>query len=87
MARAYQEAHLLDTLSASVKALQQQGTELTAAKNRQEEKLKNLTLANEALEKRNSALELRVKAKYALLLPSFTFALPSILPAAKITCT
>lgn len=63
MARAYQEAHLLDTLSASVKALQQTATELTAAKNRQEEKIKNLTIAKEALEKKNVELDLRVKAK------------------------
>ena len=63
MARAYQEAHILDSLSASVKALQTQVNELTRVKGIHEEKLKNLTAANEALTKKNGELELRIKAK------------------------
>jgi len=85
MARAYQEAHILDSLSASVKTVQAQTTELTRAKGLQEEKLKNLTLANAALEKKHADLEVRVKAKYLPppppqpLLPPF----PSHFPPSK----
>ena len=68
MALAYQEKHLLENLNDSVKTLQTAVSDLTAAKNRHEEKIKNLTLAKEALEKKNSALELRTKAKYNLFL-------------------
>ena len=69
MARAYQEAHIVDTLKDSVKSLQAQTTELIAAKNRHEERIKNLSNAKEALEQRNAVLELRVKAKSAARLP------------------
>lgn len=64
MARAYQESHILDNLSESVKKLQIQTTDLTKAKNLHEEKIKNLTNANEQLAKKNADLETRVKAKY-----------------------
>ncbi|KAL9124054.1 MAG: hypothetical protein Q9217_006580 [Psora testacea] len=62
MARAYQEAHLLDNLSASVKTLRTQVNELTKAEGLHEEKIKNLTQANEALTNKNADLETRVKA-------------------------
>ncbi|MDI1493156.1 MAG: hypothetical protein OHK93_004943 [Ramalina farinacea] len=63
MARAYQEAHILESLTSSVKQLQSTTNELTRIKGLHEEKLKNLTAANEALVKKNEQLELRVKAK------------------------
>lgn len=63
MARAYQEAHILESLTSSVKQLQSTTNELTRIKGLHEEKLKNLTTANEALVKKNEQLELRVKAK------------------------
>lgn len=63
MARAYQEAHILESLTSSVKQLQSTTNELTRIKGLHEEKLKNLATANEALAKRNELLELRVKAK------------------------
>lgn len=63
MARVYQEAHMLDSLSTSVKALQAQTIELAKAKGLQDEKIKNLTLANTLLAENYSKLELRVKAK------------------------
>ena len=77
MARAYQEAHILENLSASVKTLQTQVNDLTKAKGMHEEKIKNLTAANEALSKKNGELELRVKAKYVA---SFSSALLTLRP-------
>ncbi|KAG8526543.1 uncharacterized protein KY384_008744 [Bacidia gigantensis] len=62
MARAYQERHILDNLSESVKNLQAQANDLTQAKHKQAEQIKNLITSKEALEKRNTELELRVKA-------------------------
>ena len=64
MARAYQEAHILDSLKDSVKALQNQTSALTAAKGSLEQKVTNVSNANEALKKKNEELETRVKAKY-----------------------
>lgn len=63
MARVYQDAHVLETLSSAVKQLQAQTNDLICAKNLQEEKIKNLTIANQALVTKNEELELRIKAK------------------------
>lgn len=71
MARVYQEAHILQNLTEGVKNLHNQVTELARSRGMQEEKIKNLTTANEALVKQNVVLETRIKAKYAapLLIP------------------
>lgn len=63
MARAYQEAHIMDTLTASVKDLQTKTADLAKAKGYHEEKIKNLTTANAELQKKYDALDLRMKAK------------------------
>lgn len=65
MARAYQEAHILDSLKDSVKSLQNQTNALTAAKGSLEQKVTDLKNGNEALQKKNQELETRMKAKYA----------------------
>lgn len=65
MARAYQEAHILDGLKDSVKSLQTQTNALTAAKGSLEQKVTTLHNTNEALKKKNEELETRMKAKYA----------------------
>ncbi|KAF6232501.1 hypothetical protein HO173_009167 [Letharia columbiana] len=62
MARAYQEAHIMDTLTASVKDLQTKTAELAKAKGYHEERIKNLTTANAELQKKYDALEVRMKA-------------------------
>ncbi|KAM0794947.1 hypothetical protein BDR22DRAFT_826480 [Usnea florida] len=62
MARAYQEAHILDSLTASVKDLQTKTADLAKAKGYHEERIKNLTTANAELQKKYDALELRMKA-------------------------
>ena len=63
MARAYQEAHILDSLNASVKDLQTKTADLAKAKGYHDERIKNLTAANAELQKKYDALELRMKAK------------------------
>ena len=63
MARAYQDAHVLDNLVSNMKSVQAQANALTQAKGNMEEKIKNLTTANETLTKKNIELELRMKAK------------------------
>lgn len=63
MARAYQDAHILDNLSANVKTLQAATAELQKSRGFHEEKLKNLTIANQELAAKSAALEIRVKAK------------------------
>lgn len=65
MARVYQEAHILDSLNASVKELQTKTADLAKAKGYHEEKIKNLTNAKDELQKKYDALELRMKAKCA----------------------
>ncbi|CAD6594094.1 MAG: hypothetical protein ASARMPRED_008519 [Alectoria sarmentosa] len=62
MARAYQEAHIMDTLTASVKDLQIKTADLGKAKGYHEEKVKNLITANAELQKKYDALDLRMKA-------------------------
>ncbi|KAL9134636.1 MAG: hypothetical protein Q9175_004176 [Cornicularia normoerica] len=62
MARAYQEAHIMDSLTASVKDLHTKTAELAKAKGYHEERIKNLTTANAELRKEYDALELRMKA-------------------------
>ena len=64
MARVYQEAHIIDSLTASVKELQTKTAELAKAKGYHEEKIKNLTTANAELQRRYDALEIRMRAKY-----------------------
>lgn len=63
MARAYQEAHIIDSLNASVKDLQTKTADLAKAKGYHEERIKNLTTTNTELQKKYDALELRMKAK------------------------
>ena len=63
MARAYQDAHVLDNLKDSLKSIKLEVAALSIARSKQEEKIKKLSDANEALEKKNHALELRQKAK------------------------
>ena len=75
MARVYQEAHILDSLTASVKDLQTKTADLARAKGYHEEKIKNLTSAKEELQKKYDALQLRMKAKCAL--PSLSPFTPS----------
>ncbi|CAF9911662.1 hypothetical protein IMSHALPRED_010539 [Imshaugia aleurites] len=62
MARAYQEAHIMDNLTSSVKDLQTKTAELAKAKGYHEERIKNLTTANAELQKNYDALEIRMKA-------------------------
>jgi len=66
MARAYQEAHILDNLTSSVKTLQSQTAELSKAKGLDEEKITNLSKQNEQQAKKIDALETRISAKYVL---------------------
>ena len=65
MARAYQEAHIVDSLSSTTKTLQSQVAELAKISGLHEERIKNLTTANTELAAKNAALETRVAAKYA----------------------
>ena len=64
MARAYQESHILDSLSSTTKTLQSQVAELAKISGLHEERIKNLTTANKELEAKNAALETRIAAKY-----------------------
>ena len=63
MARAYQEAHIVDSLNASVKDLQTKTADLAKAKGYHEERIKNLTTAYADLQRKYDALETRTKAK------------------------
>lgn len=63
MARAYQEAHMVENLASSMKVLQAQTTELTKKCGTHEERIKNLTTANADLATKNAALETRMQAK------------------------
>lgn len=63
MARAYQEAHVLDSLKDGMKSLKLEVAALSLARTKQEERIKKLQEANDALEKRNHALEIRQKAE------------------------
>ena len=69
MARAYQEAHVLDNLSESFKILQLQTAELQKSKGLHDEKITNLQKQNAEQAKKIEALEIRMSAKYAS--PSF----------------
>ncbi|MCJ1451100.1 hypothetical protein MMC28_001435 [Mycoblastus sanguinarius] len=62
MSRAYQEAHVVDSLSSSVKTLQSQTAELKKTSGLHDEKLKKLTTEKTDLEKKNAELETRLKA-------------------------
>lgn len=64
MARAYQEAHAIDTLLSDVKTLKATTITLQRVNGLQEEKLTNLTRQNLELAKKNAELETRVSAKY-----------------------
>jgi len=72
MARAYQESHILDNLSSSLKTLQAQTAELVKTKGLQEEKITNLQKQNAEQAKKIGALETRIGAKYLFLL-SFVY--------------
>lgn len=86
MARAYQEAHILDSLKDSVKSLQNQTNALTAAKGSLEQKVTNLKNANEALQKKNQELETRMKAKYTRpFLVSYSASVSPISPISPIS--
>ena len=65
MARAYQEAHIVDSLSSTTKTLQNQVAELAKISGLHEERIKNLTTANTELAAKTAALETRLAAKYA----------------------
>ncbi|KAK3176632.1 hypothetical protein OEA41_007955 [Lepraria neglecta] len=62
MARAYQEAHIVENLASSMKLLQAQTTELAKLCGTHEERIKNLTTANAELVKKNATLETRMMA-------------------------
>ncbi|KAL9103046.1 MAG: hypothetical protein Q9163_001876 [Psora crenata] len=79
MARVYQESHILENLSASVKALQAQADDFTKAKSQLEEKVKKLTTANDTLTMKNAELEVRLKAK-SVVHPRASF---SVVPSSK----
>lgn len=79
MARAYQESHILDSLTSSVKALQTQTADLAKSKGHQEEKITNLTKQNLEQAKKIEALETRVSAKYIHMPPSLPLG-PHALP-------
>jgi len=85
MARAYQESHILDNLSSSLKTLQAQTAELVKTKGLQEEKITNLQKQNAEQAKKIGALETRISAKYLFLL-SFVFALILSKTSSKLTC-
>lgn len=65
MSRAYQESHMLEQLSSTVKTLQAATSELTRKSGLHEERIKKLEIANAELAKKNTGLETRIKAKYA----------------------
>lgn len=77
MARAYQEAHMLESLSSSTKTLQTQVAELAKLSGLHEERIQKLMTANTELAAKNAALETRIAAKYI-----FHFPLPLPLPSA-----
>ncbi|KAL2046524.1 hypothetical protein ABVK25_011805 [Lepraria finkii] len=62
MARAYQEAHMVENLASSMKLLQAQNTELAKLCGTHEERIRNLTSANAELIRKNAALETRMMA-------------------------
>lgn len=64
MARAYQESHMLESLSSSTKALQSQVAELAKLSGLHEERIQKLMTANTELAAKNAALETRIVAKY-----------------------
>jgi hypothetical protein len=76
MARVYQESHILDNLTSSIKTLQSQTADLSKAKGLHEERITNLLKQNEQQAKKIEALETRVSAKYISNLPS-PLSLPS----------
>ena len=64
MARAYQEAHLIENIASTTKLLQSQVTELSKSAGHHEDRIQKLTAANAELAAKNSALETRMAAKY-----------------------
>ncbi|KAL6719798.1 hypothetical protein ACLMJK_001719 [Lecanora helva] len=62
MARAYQEAHIVEKLTSDLKTIQLQTAELSKAKGFHDEKITNLQKQNAEQAKRIEALEIRVKA-------------------------
>ena len=72
MARAYQESHMLESLSSSTKTLQTQVAELAKLSGLHEERIQKLTTANTELAAKNAALETRIAAKYVHNPPSYS---------------
>lgn len=62
MARAYQESHLLDSLSSTTKTLQSQVADLLKLSGLHEDRIQKLTTANTDLAAKNAALETRIAA-------------------------
>ncbi|KAK0513623.1 hypothetical protein JMJ35_003987 [Cladonia borealis] len=62
MARAYQESHILDSLSTTAKTLQTKVVELAKLSGLHEERIQKLTTANTELISKNAALEIRIAA-------------------------
>ncbi len=79
MARAYQEAHMLESLSSTTKTLQTQVAELAKLSGLHEERIQKLTTANTELAAKNAALETRIAAKYISPFP-FPFHSAYLLP-------
>ena len=81
MARAYQDSHILDNLTSSVKSLQAQTVELSKAKGLHEERITNLLKQNTEQAKKIQALETRMSAKSvtSLFITPNPVALPYIL--------
>ena len=81
MARAYQESHMLESLSSSTKTLQTQVAELAKLSGLHDERIQKLTTANTELAAKNAALETRIAAKYIIHLPiPLPFSLPPLPP-------